>query len=101
MEKANPEFNCGSGVSLIMINTEKGEKIERILREKMNVEEVRIEDYLQECLQHPAGVKRNPSEFWNDYHSKPFGYVIEKYAKHNPLLNMRYILDRIIRKIGG
>ncbi len=101
VEKANPEFNCGSGVSLIMINTEKGKKIERFLREKMNVEEVRIEDYLQECLQHSAGVKRNPSEFWNDYHSKPFGYIIEKYAKHNPFLNMRYILARIIRKIGG
>lgn len=41
-EKAFPDADIGSGVSLIMLNSEKGEKYEKTIREKMSVYETNL-----------------------------------------------------------
>ena len=101
IEKANPEFNDKRGVSLILFNTIKGKKIEKYILENMEIKEVDINNYLQECLVSSARTKRKTSEFWKDYHNKSFGYIVEKYAKHNPFFNIPYIFMRIYKKITG
>ena len=99
VEKANPEFNDKRGVSLILFNSEKAlEKKDFILHDMM-IESVNIKDYMQQCMILPAKPKREPVLFWKDYHNKPFDYIVEKYAKHNPLLNISYIFKRIYQKI--
>ncbi len=101
IEKKNPLFNDKRGVSLIMINSNKGIEIEYSILQNMTTEIVNINDYLQECLVSPAKAKRDPAIFWHDYHSKKFSYIIDKYAKHHLLLNITYIIGRIYQKITG
>lgn len=100
IEKANPSFNDKRGVSLILFNTEKSLTIEDSVLHDMITTRVNINDYLQECMYSPAKAKREPVLFWKDYHNKKFGYIIEKYANHNPLLNIVYILERMYQKIS-
>lgn len=99
IEKANPEFYDTRGVSLILFNTEKALKEKNSILHDMVIEKVNIKDYMQECMVSSAKPKRDPGLFWKDYHSKRFGYIVEKYAKHNPLLNILYIFKRIYKKI--
>ena len=99
IKKANPAFSDKRGVSLVLFNSKKAlEGKDFILNDMVN-EGVNIKDYMQECMISSAKPKREPTLFWKDYHNKQFGYIIEKYAKHNPLLNIPYILKRIYQKI--
>lgn len=99
IEKANPEFNDKRGVSLILFNSEKALKGKDSILQDMVIKNVSIKDYMQKCMISPAKPKREPALFWNDYHNKQFGYIIEKYAKHNLLLNIPYIFKRMYQKI--
>lgn len=101
VEKINPSFHSKRGVSLILINSSKGLEMENSILKDMETEEVNINDYLQECMISSAKPKRKPDLFWQDYQRRKFSYVVEKYAKHNPFLNIPYILERIGEKIRG
>ena len=97
VEKENPSFNENRGVSLILFNTTKGLDIKNHIFSKMNVEKVEIDNYIQECLKTSAKVKRSKDAFWKEYQNKSFFYIVEKYAKHNPFLNINYIFKRILK----
>lgn len=101
VEKANPSFNSSRGVSLILINSNKGLELEKVILQNMSIESVDIKDYKQECMISSARPKRKPELFWKDYKNKNFNYILEKYAKHNPLFNIPYIIEIIIKKIRG
>lgn len=100
IENANPAFNDKRGVSLILFNSDKAFKIKSSILHDMESESVNIKDYLQECMISSAKPKREPALFWKDYHNKQFRYIVEKYAKHNLLLNISYIFKRVYQKIA-
>lgn len=95
VEDKNPEFYDKRGVSLLMFHTEKARTLKHQIEDAMWMESIDIENYKQGNMQHPSSPHRNVEEFWNDYHSKPFPFIIEKYARNNIFLNIRYILRRI------
>ena len=99
IDRVNPEFNDKRGVSLILVNSEKALKIEKNVLCDMVTKEVDLKDYVQECMVSSASPKRDPAQFWKDYHNRTFEYVMEKYGKHNILLNIPYILKRVSKKI--
>ncbi len=78
-----------------MFHTEKARTLKHQIEDAMWMESIDIENYKQGNMQHPSSPHRNVEEFWNDYHSKPFPFIIEKYARNNIFLNIRYILRRI------
>lgn len=100
IEKANPAFNDKRGVSLILFNSKIALEEKDYILHDMVIESANIKDYMQECMISPAKPKREPILFWKDYHNKKFGYIVEKYAKHNPLLNIPYIFKRMYQKIS-
>lgn len=98
-KQKNPDFFDERGVSLIMINTDKGAQLKNAIKNAMYAEKVELADYEQQCMRRPASPHRSPSGFWNDYNCKNFEYIIQKYAKHNIFLNIRYIFSRLIKAI--
>lgn len=81
IEKTHPDFADDLGVSLILLNSEKGENIFNSIKDK----HVYLESNTEECLQ-PNLIKPTPenplrSNFWKEYDKKGFKYVLRKYGE--------------------
>ena len=94
------EFYNPKGTSLVLLNTPKGVEMWKSVMKKSFYKEVNIQDYLQQCLIEAAKTKRSPDEFWMDYKSNGMDYVLQKYAEHKIILNLRYIFRRILKGRG-
>lgn len=95
VDQHHSSFADDQGVSLILFNTAKSLELQKNIRKAMAAESVKLEDYIQQSMQSAAAPKRSPEEFWHDFHNKNFSYIIEKYAKHNLLLNLKYVTVRL------
>lgn len=97
-EKTDPEFNKDNkGVSLVLINTEKGRKLFEEASKDLDVIAAKLEDCLQPNLQHPSAIHPKRMEFEEDYLKHGFKYVMCKYSDMNWKMQLRYKL-RIIKK---
>ena len=99
IRQKNPECYDKNGVSLLLLNTPKAQALFPEISGFMSLKEVNYQDYLQGSLKHPAKPNRNAEEFWNDYRNRNFSYVFQKYAKNHILLNWKYVLKKLLRKI--
>ena len=66
IEKAVPEFDDHKGVSLVLINNDKAEKIFNDLKERLMWKETKIEDSMQPPLIEPFPKAIDRIEFWDD-----------------------------------
>lgn len=80
-EIINPDFNLDDkGVSLILINTNKGLHLFENIKDKMVVFQANIEDCLQPNLCYPSKINPKRIDFEKDYVRKGLVYVMKKYA---------------------
>ena len=61
---------------------------------KVEYKKVNKGEYIQKNLTKPSRPHRNPDEFWNDFNSKKFNFIIKKYGKNNIFLNYKYIIKK-------
>lgn len=95
-EKTDPTFNADDkGVSLVLINTEKGRKLFEAVKDNMNIIPVKLENCLQPNLQHPSIIHPKRMAFERDYARKGFEYVMKKYGD----MGWRYRVRRILGKV--
>lgn len=82
IEKINPNFLDQNGVSLVIINNEKGEYIFNKIKENLYTFKCSLEDCIKYTytLNNPTPMPKNRVEFWKDYSNKKFDYIIKKYA---------------------
>lgn len=82
IEEVNPEFLDKNGVSLVIINNEKGKELFDKVKNKLNIIDCSIEDCIKHTytLNQPTPITENREEFWNDYKKEKFDYIIDKYA---------------------
>ena len=79
-----PAFNDNRGVSLLLINSEKAEKIFELINVCVDYIEIDIEKYMQRPLREPCRV--NPIKrkaFWNDVSQRSFAYIVNKYGANS------------------
>ncbi len=80
-----PEINSGQGVSLVIVNSEKGQTIIDKAKEEKKDSEVLIryqgEEFLkyQHNLNRPTEMPKQYEKFWDDYKQNGFNYVVKKY----------------------
>ncbi|WP_262896807.1 Coenzyme F420 hydrogenase/dehydrogenase, beta subunit C-terminal domain [Marseilla massiliensis] len=99
-EKTDPDINKDDkGVSLILINTEKGRELFNAVKDRMTVIPAELENCMQPNLQHPSVFSPEWKNFERDYECKGFEYVMKKYGEDNWRHKIRKILRRIKRKI--
>ena len=95
-QKVDPEFNADDkGVSLVLINTLKGQKLFEEVKEHIHYIQTDTKHCLQPNLQHPSAIHPKRDDFEKDYIRNGFVYVAKKYGN----LGWKYeVLDKL-RKI--
>lgn len=99
-EKTDPNINKDDkGVSLILVNTDKGREIFDAVKDRMTVIPARLEDCMQPNLRHPSVFSKEWRSFERDYERKGFEYVMRKYGEDNWKKKLRKLARRVKRKI--
>lgn len=83
IENVAPEFMDEKGVSLVIINNDKGKEWFEEVKDNLHTIYCSVEDCVKYTytLNQPTPVAETRDEFWQDYNNKDFNYIIEKYAK--------------------
>lgn len=78
IEKTIKEFDDKKGVSLVLINTSKGNKIFEEIKEKFDIKETCKENCIQDNLIKPRDKIKEYEKIWNEYKIKGL-QELEKY----------------------
>ena len=96
-QRTAPEINKDDkGVSLVLVNTEKGRELFDKVKDRLIIVSAQLEKCMQPNLKHPSAIHPLRNEFERDYIEKGMGYVMS----HNYDKGMRYNLVEIFRKIA-
>ncbi|TCL70751.1 coenzyme F420-reducing hydrogenase beta subunit [Hydrogenispora ethanolica] len=98
IDKVIPSFNDDNGVSLVLINNEKGQLYFNLVNNQ--IEYVKTE--LAYCIQPPLvenfNIPNQRERFWEDYRKKGFDYVLKKYIKFNLKQRIKWEIKSLFRK---
>lgn len=83
IEKIHPNFDDNKGISLVILNNERGKKIFECIKNDVLYVETSLRDCIQHNLEHPTKRPKEYEYFWNDYKTYGFKYVIKKYCNYN------------------
>lgn len=92
---ASNRFCDQKGISLILINTIKGDKLFEAAKQDLLIEASNVQDCLQPQLKHPAERPLNKDEFIKDYHAKGFEYALRKYA----IIGWRHSIKNLLEQL--
>lgn len=99
IEKAAPEFDDNKGVSLVLINNDKGKEVFYAIIDRVKWQETRLEDSMQPPLIAPFPEPENRKNFWNDFENKDFNYIVKKNGGTGIKNKIKNALRRIKRKL--
>lgn len=92
INKAAPDFDDDKGVSLILVNNQKGQVFFEQIQRQIEYRKVDLNDCIQPALVAPSTKPSNREEFWNDVANKDFGYIVKRYVNES-------ITKKVMRKI--
>lgn len=96
------EFYDTKGVSLVLINNDKGNTLFNQIKDNIYYKEIDIKNYLQPALTKNYSKSKRREKFWKDYNKKGIHYVIKKYGENDfislQLLKTKKIIKKIIKK---
>lgn len=83
VDQVAPEFLDKNGVSLVIINNQKGKEWFEEVKNELHIINCSLEDCVKHTytLSQPTPKADTREEFWNDYKHNNFEYIIEKYGK--------------------
>lgn len=87
------KYEDGKGLSLILINSEKGKSIYDSCI--FNAESISLEDCFQPQLEQPAILHPNRDNFVKDYENKGFLYVARKYGDIGWKYKLKYFINNV------
>lgn len=104
IEKIDPGFDDNTGISLLLVNSEKGKQLLEKMGSSMILKPQKIQDVMQPCLEAPFPEPENRAEFWREYRTQPFGYIAKKYgglgADRTPKMLAKRALGKIRRVLS-
>lgn len=95
-----PELRSSRGTSLLMVNSDAGEKMMDKIRYHMALSEITEQQSLQPCLQRPTTSNPRRAQFWNDYLEHGFDYVYSKYFDDSAYQKFKNIIKKILKRLG-
>ena len=91
-EKTDPNINADNkGVSLVLVNTEKGRELFEAVKDQMTVIPAKLEDCLQPNLYRPSLESHLRCKFEKDYRKYGFKYVYYRYGNIGLIWRLRQI----------
>ncbi|MCD7843848.1 MAG: Coenzyme F420 hydrogenase/dehydrogenase, beta subunit C-terminal domain [Clostridiales bacterium] len=100
IEKAAPEFDDNKGVSLILVNTDKGINVFDECKEKLVWKQTRIEDSMQPPLKAPFPRPDNRDAFWKDLQTEDFAMVAKRYGGYGRINAVKKKASGLKRRIA-
>lgn len=82
IDKACPNFNDNKGVSLVLINSPKGEKYFDCVRESVVAKTTRIEDSMQTPFIEASKRPKDRSQFWKVLEEEDFSKIAISYGNY-------------------
>lgn len=106
IEAIDSTFHDGLGVSLIIVNTEKGNKLWNVVTNLFDAIDIEKEQIMQKNLYEPTDKPDDTDLFWLDYHQFGPEYCFYRYCKIKPdteieAVDPNQIFRRIKRKAGS
>lgn len=99
IENAAPGFADDKGVSLVLINNEKGKIAFETVKNQLIFKNTKIEDSLQPPLKAPFPKPVNREKFWSDFESKSFDSIVKKYGGYGLKNKIKTFMGLIKRKL--
>ncbi len=101
VRKILPEIYNQNGVSLVLVNSERGRKIFNEVSHKMNVMETTLEDCIKcnPAIEKSAVVNKRRSKFFNKIANDDISELIEKTLKPNFINKVNMRIRKIIKNI--
>lgn len=79
-ERIVPDFYQKNGVSVVLVNTKKGESLFKMMDSYIMKVEIKTDDAMQQCLKFPVKKPSNRDEFWTEI-NRNFEKTFYKYTK--------------------
>jgi len=100
IENVNPEITDNKGVSLLLINSQKGkelfEKAETLLRfSEENLSDAKVKN---PNLYRPTTSGKDPVKFWQDYEKGGFSCVAASYGGYDKITRLKRLIKRILKR---
>jgi len=97
IEKSMPDWDDQAGTSIVLVNTQKGEKL--FENSKPNIHFRVSETYgRQPNLEKNRSKPADREQFWNLYYSRGYGYVSAKYGRNNLKTKIKFLVKKVIKK---
>lgn len=97
IDRAAPGFNDNKGVSLVLINNEKGRQHFEKVKGDLIVLETELSKSIRPSMLRPASRPDFRDRFWKDLHNKSFDRIARKYGTRGFMFKVK----RKLRKIFG
>ena len=101
IERVMPDFYDEKGVSLVITNTEKGEKLFELAKASIVYRESNVNDCLQPNLCRPTEKSADRDKFLLDYKKHGIGYVIGKYTRTSFRGKLRFKIKYLLNGKRG
>lgn len=104
IDKACPNFNDNKGVSLVLLNTKKGEKIFEEIKDSVIRKQTRIEDSLQMPFIKSSERPKDRQNFWKCLNETDFGMIAKRYGgytKKEQINEKIYLVKSKVKKCLG
>lgn len=90
IDKAASNFDDNKGVSLVLINNQKGNDYFQQCKENILFQKTKMEDSMQPPLIAPFNEPKNRTLFWKDYQNMTFDKIAKQYAHEGGIQNSIY-----------
>ena len=98
--QAHPGFDDKLGVSLVMINTENGDKLLDLAKKEVEVIQSTIAQCVQNRLISPTPKPALRFLFWEEYSRRGFIFVSKKYGGYGVKDRIKYAAKTVLNQMG-
>lgn len=96
-EQALPGFRDNKGVSLVLVNSERGARYFDACRGRLDVREADLKDCMQKPLQGSYDAPADREQFWDQYRGKNFEWIAARYSDYSVSKRLKWGVKEFLR----
>lgn len=100
IEKHMPEFFDNKGVSLVLVNSQKGRNVFETIITSIEYRESNTDTCKHSPLHRQTKLPPRRNAFWKDYKKNGYGFVIKKYGGYGFKNRIKRTAGKFLRKTG-
>jgi len=98
IEHLDKSFDDNKGVSLILINSDKGLSIFNEIKSSFEIREYPAASAMQPALKQNYKAPDNRSLFWEDFHNMPVDKLVSKWGKEGKIKILKRFVKKMLRR---